>query len=145
MRNTPHKLTPSLAGGLSVLMLQAVTAPLALVGLAQPDAEGALWLTGVYVALEVGAMVSAALVVWGIQSKRPTARLAPAVLLLPYWSALAVSGPALYHGVVIALFSGFALSMGAVTSLPLLSKGGRGLFEPRAESATALTAIPAGK
>jgi hypothetical protein len=128
MTSSSPKLTVSVAGGMSVLVLQAMTAPFAVVGLVGRTDASSRWLTGLYIALELAAIASVALVVLGWRTNRSAARRAPAALLLPSWLAVAAAGPIAYHGLPIILFSGFALAMGAMTSFPLLGPAGEQLF-----------------
>jgi len=139
MTNTTPKLSATTAGGLSTLALQSLTAPLLLVGLYQPSDATPRWLTGLYIALELGAIAAGLFVAWGMRSKRPAAHLAPAVLLLPAWLATAAVAPLVYSGLPAVLFAVFSICMGAVTSLPLMTASGRALFVASEHSAPALS------
>jgi hypothetical protein len=140
------KLTSSVAGALSVLTLQGVSAPFVLAQLVQGrDTTTPHWLTGLYTAVELGAIAAGLLVAWGIHAKRRHAYLAPAVLMFPYWLAIAVAGPIVFRGLEVPLFSGFAASMGAITALPFLSTTGRALFAPRSTSPSRLTLTAGGR
>jgi len=133
------KLTPSLAFGVSLLGLQAATAPVLLAALAQTPLDGSpRWLVGLYIALELGAMVSAVTVAWGARARHDTARFAPAVILLPCWLATAMVGPFVYAGTGGIVFGLFALSVGAVTALPFLTASAKAFFAPRTATGTAL-------
>lgn len=135
------KLTPSLAFGVSLLGLQAVTAPVVLAALAQTSLDGSpRWLLGLYIALELGAMVSAATVVWGARARHDAARFAPAVILLPCWLATAVVGPFVYAGTGGIAFALFGLSVGAVTALPFLTASAKAFFAPQAATGAAMGA-----
>lgn len=139
MPPTPPKLTASLAGGLSILALQAVTAPFALIGLTSGGAATPRWLTAMYAGLEAAAIASAMVVAWGLRAKRTQARFAPAVLLLPFWVAVAVGGPIVYAGALGLLFAGFALCVGAITSLPLAMPRARAAFAPASVGTSSLS------
>jgi hypothetical protein len=125
MPPTPHKLTSSFVGGFSVLVLQALTAPLAVVRLVSGIGTEPRWMTALYFGLELSAMVSAILLAWGLRTRHANALYAPAALLLPFWLAIAVSGPVIDSGVAGLLFAGFAVSMGAITSVPFVMSAGR--------------------
>ena len=136
MAPSSPKLTAAAAGGLGVLTVQGLTAPLALAGVARLSDSTPRWFAGLHVALDIATMISAVLVFWGIQAKRPRARMAPVIVLLPFWLALAAAGPFVYQGLAVVPFTGFALAMGAMTSLPFLTRGAASLFEPRAAAPT---------
>jgi hypothetical protein len=140
MAHSPSRLTPSLAGGLSLLGLQSATAPLFLLALSQPNDGTPRWLAAMYVALELGALAAGVAVLWGYHAKRSAARFAPAVLLLPFWAALAVAGPLAYDGVAAIAFAAVSLSMGVTTSLPFATAAGRAFFEP-APASPSLTSL----
>jgi hypothetical protein len=139
MSNPTTKLTASVAGGMSALGLQALTAPLFLVAMAQRPDASPRWVTGLYIALELGAMAAAAFVLWGMQTKHRAAHLAPMLLVAPFWAAIAVAGPFIYSGAGAVAFGIFSLSMGTATSLPFATRAGLALFERPAERPAAPT------
>src|SRR5258708_14624672 len=122
------KRTPPLAVGFTVLMLQALTMPFVIVGAlrnlpAQPQA-----LTGLFLALGLGSTASLAMLGWGMRVGNSTARVAPAVLVLPAWLLVAALAPTQASGADPGLYAIVAIAMGLVTSTPFLTANPLRLF-----------------
>ena len=133
--------------GFGVLMLQAMTAPFALVtAMGTSDQPG--WARGLFLAADLGAVAALVFIAVGRRVHHATARFAPATLVLPMWVAIALTSP-LDHATAsaAAVYAAYALVVGALSSVPFLTRDALHLFEvagsKSARTAAALTRGPA--
>jgi hypothetical protein len=121
--------------GFGVLMLQAMTTPFAMVSAVRPPSGQPTWLTGLYLAADLAALAALGLVAFGRQVHQAGARFAPAVLVLPAWVTIALVSP-LFHDTLgaAAMYSLYALMVGAVSAAPFLTKDALSLFAAKAAS-----------
>jgi hypothetical protein len=138
-----RKRSLTISIGYGVLMLQAMTAPFALVTALRPPSGQPTWLTGLYLAADLSAVAALGLIAFGRQTHRATARLAPALLVLPAWGTLALVSP-LFHDTAgaAAMYSLYALVVGALSSIPFLTDDALRLFAAKPAAAPSL---PAGR
>lgn len=114
-----------------VLMLQAMTTPFAMAAAVSPPSGQPTWLTGLYLAADLAALAALGLIAAGRQLHHAGARFAPAVLVLPAWVTIALVSPLHHDGAgAAAVYSVYALAVGAVSAVPFLLGDGLRLFAP---------------
>jgi len=135
-----HPLTVTI--GYGVLMLQALSLPFAFATALRTASDQPTWASGLYLAADLAALAALGLIAFGRQTHRPTARFAPAVLVLPAWAVIALVSP-LTHASFgsSAMYSLYALVAGALSSVPFLTRDGLELFATGDATVAASTGI----
>jgi hypothetical protein len=144
-----HKqpLAPTI--GFGVLMLQAMTTPFAFTSALRTTSDQPGWVTGLFLAADLGAVAALAFIAFGRRTRRSTARFAPTALVLPAWMAIALLSPVQHASFgAAAMYSLYALVVGALSAAPFLTKEALALFEGSsarsAQAAGAATSGPLG-
>jgi hypothetical protein len=133
--------------GFGVLMLQAMTSPFAFATALRPASDQPAWMTGTFLAADLAAAASLALIAFGRRTHQASARFAPLVLVAPAWVAIALLSPLQYDTLsASAMYSVYALVVAALSSIPFLTRDGVALFEAQpiaaSQAAPAFTAEP---
>ena len=122
-----HPLPPTI--GYGVLMLQALTTPFAFASAVRPSTDQPSWALALFLVADLAALAALGLIAYGRHTRRAAARFAPLVLVLPVWAVIAVLSPLhLRDFTGAALYSLFALVVGALSSAPFLTRDGEALF-----------------